>query len=122
MAQARMFDGPMEIVEHLNPMGKRTLYDYDKWFCGQKVRLKHGVDFQTPPRRAMNAILIYARRHDIAAVAVVERDYSVQGSPERFVGLWADKTRRWDEGPPAVVRASLEADGVKFRRPRVAKK
>lgn len=70
----------------------------------------------------MNAILIYARRHDIAAVAVVERDYSVQGSPERFVGLWADKTRGWDEGPPADVRTSLEADGVKFRRPRVAKK
>lgn len=112
----------MEIVEHLSPMRKRTLYDYDKWFCGQKVRLKQGVDFQTPPRTVMNAILIYAKRHGYAAVAVIERDHSVQGAPERFVGLWADKARTWDEGPPAEVRASLEADGIKLRQPRVAKK
>lgn len=105
----------MEFVEHLHPMGKRTLYDYEQWFCGRMVRLKQGVDFTSPPRTVVNSIHIYAKRKDYAAVAIVERDHSVKGSPERFVGMWADKNRSWEDGPPDEVRAALEADGVRLR-------
>lgn len=106
----------MEFVDDFEPNGRRTSYKYQEWFCGRIVRLTQGTDFEKSPPIAVNSILNYAKRHDIAAVAVPERDRSIPGDPHRFVRVWGDHSRTWDEGPTDDIREKLERNGIKLRR------
>ncbi|MGB1583903.1 MAG: hypothetical protein ACPHCI_08975 [Solirubrobacterales bacterium] len=106
----------MEFVDDFEPNERRTRYKYNEWFCGRIVRLTQGSDFEKSPTIAVNSILNYAKRHDIAAVAIPERDRSIPGEPHRFVRVWGDASRSWADGPTDDIREMLARKNIKLRR------
>lgn len=102
-------------LDGFSPRERITQYPYDEWLCGRVLGLELGTDFWATPKSLTNSILSYARRNDIAAVAVPVRDRATPGKPFRFVEVWGDPERTWDEGPPADVRDQMLAAGIALR-------
>lgn len=71
------------------------------------------VDFVGKPKNVADAILSYARRNDIAAVALPARGDDGMIS---VVEVWGDPSIPWSDGPPPAVRKKIEARGVRLRR------
>jgi len=106
---------PVEISS-FSTVRRRTKLPYEEWLDCRILRLEQGVDFFQTPRAAANALLGWARRRDVACVALPVRDTTTAGSPVRFLEVWGDPDRSWSDGPPPAIRAALERAGYKARQ------
>lgn len=106
------------VLDHFIAPPRQTSLPYDEWFTGQRLLLERNVDFNDDPRNVATKILNYARRRNMAAVAIPMRDPDDRSpkAPLRAVQVWGDPTRTWEQGPPADLVAELRSVGVRLRR------
>lgn len=96
---------------------RKTKLPYRDWLTGEMLRLDRLDDLQgQEPRKVANGLLTYAKRNDIAAVALPVRDHDLPHSPFRFLEVWGDPSRTWSEGPTPELTRALRAAGWTPRR------
>ena len=93
-----------------------TKLPFRSWLTGEILQYEMHELGGLEPRHAANAFLTWAKRNDVAAVALPVRDHHLPGAPWRYLEVWGDSRRRWDDGPTPAIEADLRAAGWKPRR------